>query len=297
MMQPRKTEEQMKCDTSEAGFSPDNHHNDPLEISCRYYYYKPMAAFFNAFHLRSYQHARIRLETPVLDVGCSNGTFGVVLAQTLGPIPRMTGIDLDPAGIRRARNVASHCYQDLLVGDATRLPFDSGSFKTVISNASMVSFGSGVDKAIGEMHRVLEHGGRVYATLATDLFEKNYLFPSLYRRIGLERLATAATAMMNRRLPHFYAYSASEWSALFEDKGFRVDRMSGFLPVSHLGMWGFLAWTPMRLHGILRHLDSPRIAEQLGRFYKQMFSKRYADTPVDLNPHESAYIFLEASKH
>ncbi len=270
--------------------------SDPLAISCDYYYYKPMAAFFNAFHLRAYREAGLRLEEPVLDVGCSNGTFGVVLERTVGPMPLMTGIDLSPSGIERARRVASHCYKELIIGDAARLPFDSGSFRTVISNASMVSFGSGVEQAVGEMHRVLQPGGRVYATLATRLFEENYLFPGIFRALGLHRLADYSTRSINRRLPHFYAFSADDWKHLFERQGFHVDRMFGFFPLEEVKMWGFLAWTPLRAHALLSCIPGDRVRKSVARFYRNIFASRYARYPAELDPHGSPYIFLSASK-
>src|SRR5690606_30355599 len=155
-----------------------------------------------------------------------------------------------------------------------------GSFRTVLCNASMATFGTGVDRAITEIHRVLEPGGRVYVTLATAEFERNYPFARLFRSMGLEALARFSTAATNRRLPHFYAYSAQQWRDLFSDCRFKVQRTLGFFPPSEVGYWGVLAWTPLRVHGLLRYVRSQTLRRAVAAFYRRRFAVRYQRTPI-----------------
>jgi ubiquinone/menaquinone biosynthesis C-methylase UbiE len=269
---------------------------NPLFVACDHYYYKPMAALFNAYHLRAYIHAQPEMRSPILDVGCSSGGFGIVFERQFRPIPKMTGVDLESKAIEQARQVASHCYDELLAADATNLPFANESFNTIVSHASMVSFGNGVEQAAAEMHRVLRPGGRVFATLATELFEQHYPFPQLFRRLGLKGLAKSATASMNRRLPHCYAFSAQDWIEVFENKGFEVGRVFGFFPASLVRQWGLLAWTPMRIHSALKLVPSSSLRSLVRNFYMNRFKARFERTPVETELDEAAYILIQARR-
>jgi len=99
----------------------------------------------------------------VLEVGCGPGHLSVQLAgqQRL----EVTGLDLDPAMIDRARanadrpgNSDQH-RPSFLVGDVATLPFPDGSFDLVVSTLSMHHW---ADPAAGlaEIGRVLRPGAR-----------------------------------------------------------------------------------------------------------------------------------------
>jgi ubiquinone/menaquinone biosynthesis C-methylase UbiE len=99
----------------------------------------------------------------VLDVGCGPGRLSILLARrhALG----VTGLDLDPAMIERARRNADRAEDgegrrpSFLVGDVASLAFPDGSFDLVVSTLSMYHW---ADPAAGlaEIGRVLRPGGR-----------------------------------------------------------------------------------------------------------------------------------------
>lgn len=104
----------------------------------------------------------------VLEVGCGPGHLSIRLARQHGL--EVTGLDLDPAMIGRARANACSAGEgfgrlpagrmpSFLVGDAASLPFSEGSFDLVVSTLSMHHWD---DPAAGmaEMGRVLRPGGR-----------------------------------------------------------------------------------------------------------------------------------------
>jgi ubiquinone/menaquinone biosynthesis C-methylase UbiE len=72
----------------------------------------------------------------------------------------ITGIDLSPGMLAEASRSAAALALDvrLLEGDAERLPFDDGSFDTVVCALALCSIPH-PDAAIAEMHRVLTPGG------------------------------------------------------------------------------------------------------------------------------------------
>jgi SAM-dependent methyltransferase len=99
----------------------------------------------------------------VLEVGCGPGHLSIRLARQHGL--EVTGLDLDPAMIQRARaNVDRLGDGDgrrpsFLVGDVASLAFPDGSFDLVVSTLSMHHW---TDPAAGlaEVGRVLRPGGR-----------------------------------------------------------------------------------------------------------------------------------------
>jgi SAM-dependent methyltransferase len=99
----------------------------------------------------------------VLEVGCGPGHLSIRLARQHGL--DVTGLDLDPAMIQRARANADRRGNgdehgpSFLVGDVASLAFPDGSFDLVVSTLSMHHW---ADPAAGlaEIGRVLRPGGR-----------------------------------------------------------------------------------------------------------------------------------------
>jgi SAM-dependent methyltransferase len=98
----------------------------------------------------------------VLEVGCGPGHLSIRLARQHGL--DMTGLDLDPGMIQRARANADRLGDEerrpsLLVGDVASLAFPDGSFDLVVSTLSMHHW---ADPAAGlaEIGRVLRPGAR-----------------------------------------------------------------------------------------------------------------------------------------
>ena len=99
----------------------------------------------------------------VLEVGCGPGHLALRLARNHGL--DVTGLDLDPAMIERARANAQGARQEVdptpifVVGDAASLPFADATFDVVVSTLSMHHW---AEPTIGlaEIDRVLRPGGR-----------------------------------------------------------------------------------------------------------------------------------------
>jgi SAM-dependent methyltransferase len=98
----------------------------------------------------------------VLEVGCGPGHLSIRLARQHGL--EVTGLDLDPAMIQRARTNVDRLGDgderrpSFLVGDVASLAFPDGSFDRVVSTLSMHHW---ADPAAGlaEIGRVLRPGG------------------------------------------------------------------------------------------------------------------------------------------
>ncbi len=93
----------------------------------------------------------------VLEVGCGIGAVASHLAQTYGW--DVTGIDLDPEQIERARNDnAENEHLKFLEADATRLSFEDREFDMVLS-LNVLHHVPDWNAALAEAGRVLRPGG------------------------------------------------------------------------------------------------------------------------------------------
>ena len=99
----------------------------------------------------------------VLEVGCGPGHLSILLARRNGL--DVTGLDLDPEMIRRARTNAERAAgigrgrPSFLVGDVASLPFPDGSLDLVASTLS-VHHWSDPTAGLDEIGRVLRPDGR-----------------------------------------------------------------------------------------------------------------------------------------
>jgi arsenite methyltransferase len=99
----------------------------------------------------------------VLDLGCGAGTDSLVAAQMVGPEGRVTGIDMTPEMLDKARSAAAELgvgNVDFVEGEIEELPFPDESFDVVISNG-VVDLVPDKDAVFSELHRVLRPGGRI----------------------------------------------------------------------------------------------------------------------------------------
>jgi SAM-dependent methyltransferase len=99
----------------------------------------------------------------VLDLGSGAGTDSLVAALQVGPSGSVTGIDMTPEMVAKARAGAAELglgNVTFVEGEAERLPFADGSFDVVVSNG-VVDLIPDKDAVFGELHRVLAPGGRI----------------------------------------------------------------------------------------------------------------------------------------
>src|SRR5215207_5995944 len=99
----------------------------------------------------------------VLEVGCGPGHLSIRLARQYGL--DVTGLDLDPAMIERARANADRAGDgderrpSFLVGDVASLPFSDESFDLVVSTMSMHHWAD-PSAGMAEIDRLLRPGAR-----------------------------------------------------------------------------------------------------------------------------------------
>jgi len=106
---------------------------------------------------------RLQRGERVLDLGSGAGTDSLVAAQMVGPEGRVTGIDMTPQMLVRARAAAMEMGAgnvEFVEGEAEQLSFPDESFDVVISNG-VIDLIPDKDAVFAELHRVLAPGGRL----------------------------------------------------------------------------------------------------------------------------------------
>ena len=99
----------------------------------------------------------------VLDLGCGAGTDSLVAAQMVGPAGQVTGIEMTPEMLARARRAAAEmgaANVDFVEGEIEQLPLGDASVDVVISNG-VIDLVPDKDRVFAEIGRVLRSGGRI----------------------------------------------------------------------------------------------------------------------------------------
>jgi len=99
----------------------------------------------------------------VLDLGSGAGTDSLIAAQMVGERGHVTGVDMTPEMLAKARAAAAELGAtnvEFLEAEAERLPFADASFDVVISNG-VIDLIPDKDAVFSELYRVLAPGGRL----------------------------------------------------------------------------------------------------------------------------------------
>jgi SAM-dependent methyltransferase len=106
---------------------------------------------------------RLEARERVLDIGSGAGTDSLVAAHMVGPEGTVTGIDMTPEMLEKARSGAAELglrNVTFVEGEAEQLPFGDERFDVVISNG-VIDLVPDKDAVFAEIHRVLAPGGRI----------------------------------------------------------------------------------------------------------------------------------------
>jgi SAM-dependent methyltransferase len=110
-----------------------------------------------------WEMGRLAPRERVLDLGSGAGTDSLVAAQMVGENGSVTGIDMTPEMLAKARGAASEmgvANVEFIEAEAERLPFEDEHFDVVISNG-VIDLIPDKDAVFAEINRVLVPGGRI----------------------------------------------------------------------------------------------------------------------------------------
>jgi len=109
---------------------------------------------------------RVQPGERVLELGCGAGAALVVLVRAAGPAGRVVGLDLSPRMIHlaaaRLRRAGLAQRADLVVADASSIPFADASFDAVFMSFTLELFDTPeIPLVLAQCGRVLRPGGRI----------------------------------------------------------------------------------------------------------------------------------------
>jgi SAM-dependent methyltransferase len=136
-------------------------------------------------------------ERVILDAGCGTGAMSIRLKQW----GRVVSADFSPLALQFSRRRG---LNHLLCADAMRLPFEVGTFDTIVSMDVLEHIPDDA-LALREFYRVLKPGGRVILTVPA--------YPHLWSEHDIA-------------LMHFRRYQRTELQARFTEAGFRLEKLS-----------------------------------------------------------------------
>ena len=246
----------------------------------------PFRALLRGIECRLFEQAG-PLEQPVLDLGCGDGHFASrVFRESL-----FTGIDSDETMLREAQ--ARGVYHHPLVASATEMPFSDNFFNTVVANC-VVEHIPDIEKALGEVCRVLRPEGRFLFGVPSHRFGEMLLGSTVLRFLGCERLARAYGDWFNRHSRHFHTDGPATWLTRLTRHGFTVEHWEYYMsPAGH------------RAFDLAHYLSVPHLISRKLTGKWVIFPYRLASALFErwLRPHyeakpvgEGAYLFFQVRR-
>lgn len=198
-------------------------------------------------------------ERTVLDLGAGTGLMTLWLSNVAR---KVVGVDISRGLLDVARR---RCHGrtnvELVEADATRLPFESGSFDAINSFGETLSHMAHPERGVAEAARVLRRGGAFLFSVLNKwnlglLHDRRELRDAV--RAGRNGHVRTWECVDDRGAPTKFGlrtFAGAELESLLRQHGFRIERFGG-IHVSSLAI-------PLRLQGKGKPLD--KLYRALGR--------------------------------
>ncbi len=157
---------------------------------------------------------------PILEIGCGDG----MLAREIFPRCKNAidlGIDVDPDELARA--VKTGIYRNVRILDITRCDLKSETFATVFANGVLEHIPN-LDKALAEISRVLQAGGKLITTSPTDNYPRLLFYYRICIWLHLKPLAIWYGQKINRIFSHLHLYNHALWQQKLAAHGLRMTK-------------------------------------------------------------------------
>ena len=184
----------------------------------------------------------------VLDVGCGWGELAARVQEELGATVVAVDISKRMVELARERGV------DARVGDVQQLPFDEGEFDCATAT-HMLYHAADIDRALGELHRVLRPGGTLVAT--TNGMQH---LEELWLLVGRDK---------SKEARHFFSEDGEELLLRHFDSVRRTDVESPLTFPGREAVRGYVASSIAHKHlaELVPQLDGPLVATRRGTIF------------------------------
>ena len=171
-------------------------------------------------------YTAIKIESPVLDLGCGDGHFARVTFKNL----QIIGVDPQLPTLQEAQLNSS--YEELIHSYGQNLPFKGGVFKSCISNSVLEHIGD-LEPVLQQVARVLDAHGLFVFCVPNQNFTKNLSIALFLEKLRLNGLANSYRVFFNRISRHIHCDSYIIWEKRLNKAGFAIiDHWDYFSPAA-----------------------------------------------------------------
>jgi SAM-dependent methyltransferase len=173
------------------------------------------------------------LQSPVLDLGSGDGHFASVAFN------KKIDVGLDPwvAPMKEAKG--RDTYQMLVLGEGAQIPFEDGSFNTVIST-SVLEHIPDIQPVLNDVARVLPPEGKFIFCVPNHRFPEKLWGREFLTRLGLKGLGEKYSRFFNRIARHAHTDAPKTWQERLGRAGFDLVESWDYFPPKalHVLEWG-----------------------------------------------------------
>lgn len=273
---------------------------EPLDIATKYYFWKPYAAYFHAFELKGYgDFVQFPENGLVLDLGCSDGTFGQILKELLEFKTPLIGVDCDENRVKKATR-RTNVYSQVLQNDASsHLEFDDESFDAVFANQILHCIPPNPEKVIKEVSRILKKDGIFICTVVTDLVDSHFCVAEFLKKLGLNKFAGFYSQSMCSGIPgsEFVSkFSSDKWCKILEGGGLTVQNVVPFISQRVTYRWSLLTLPFWRVMGFLKILPLKGLHSLSSKIMKRLMVDSYNKLSNTVQSEPGDYILIICKK-
>jgi ubiquinone/menaquinone biosynthesis C-methylase UbiE len=210
--------------------------------------------------------SRVKLQRPILDIGCGFGEFAVAYADE----PIDMGIDNSAKDLYTASKTGK--YKNLTLADARDLPFAENVYGSVFSISTLEHIDNS-DKVLKELYRVLKPGGVLFLTLETDEVDKATFYRPMLEKAGFTGVSNYLSNRYNTLFHRHSLLQKVEWRKKIEKAGFKITTYQDIISPEVTKMFDMflpLSWPSM----IFKPFINKRVALR-PKFITDMLVKKY----------------------
>jgi ubiquinone/menaquinone biosynthesis C-methylase UbiE len=174
-----------------------------------------------------------------LDLGCGDGAITALVANRLGALWNLVGVDPDESELQLAEDRG--LYERLDHAEGSSMPEADESFDFVFSN-SVLEHVDAIEETLTEVGRILKPCGHLIFTVPSEFFPQCVGRPGLLGAfVTGSRTPEAYQREIDRRVYHLRYWSVPKWQEALARSGLEVIDTSYYMTTRETRRWAALS--------------------------------------------------------